>query len=989
LGSFTAVQIATDAAGNVYLPNAPNNEVQEFDSSGTLLQTITGSGPNALSGPTGVAIDSSANVWVSDSANNRVEEFSSTGTFITEIAATGVQAVALDTSGHLFASVTDGSGSHVLEYTGAGAQIDDFGLGTIGTSGFATANALAVDNTSGDVLVADGANNVVWIFRQASPPSVSAEHATNVTADAATVGATINPGGPDTTFHVEYGTADCSSNPCTSIPIPDADAGSGFSDLAVSQHFQGLTADTTYHYRVLATNTEAPGGVSGPDRTFTTQGPGGSFALPDNRGYEQVTPADKGDGALYPTGLPPALGDFQASLTGDQLGYPSLTPFPGAQAGAEGYYLASRGAGGWSSQNTIPPQAPVDQQLESPAVVGLSSDLSKLALQDGGGNAGVGQDDPPLVPGEPPNNQNLFLRDNAGGSYQLANLTPPAATPDRAGFQGASADLSHLLFTSAAQLTPDALPNDTINLYQWAGGAVTLAGQIPPPGDTSCGGAGPACIPAPAGANLGSGRFAASTPPYAVSTDGSRVFFKDGVGFDFDRLYLRQNDTTTEVSASQKTNGSGPGGTDPNGPFAALYRTATPDGSKVLFTDCEQLTNDSTAGSSQCSKVFAQSGDSEAVGQTGDELYQYDTAAGQLTDLTVDSNGDPHGADVLGVLGQSADGSSAYFAANGVLAPGASLGDCQHAWSSAQPGRSCNLYLAHNGAITFIATVDNLDDTDWNPAEGYAARVTPDGTHLAFESLRSLTGYDNTIATSASRCSHGGRSGLAGDPRCQEVYLYDAQANGGNGQLACASCDPTGARPLGPSSLPTITKAGTTGSGGYQLFGRLKRNLSDDAAGLFFDSSDALVPGDINAAQDVYEYTGGRPHLISTGTSPADSQFIDASPSANDVFFETRSRLVGQDTDGQLDLYDARVGGGFPFAQPPPPCFGDSCKPPPSGSPPDQTPGSSGFSGPGNQGKNLGGSTTTSKKKCKHKKHKKHKKCHMSGQANTTGRAGR
>ena len=102
---FTVVQIAADSAGNVYVPNVPDNEVQEYSPSGTLLQTFTGSGTGALSGPTGVAVDSSGNVWTADAHNNRIEELSPTGAFIGEIKSEGVGAVALDAHGDVFAIV--------------------------------------------------------------------------------------------------------------------------------------------------------------------------------------------------------------------------------------------------------------------------------------------------------------------------------------------------------------------------------------------------------------------------------------------------------------------------------------------------------------------------------------------------------------------------------------------------------------------------------------------------------------------------------------------------------------------------------------------------------------------------------------------------------------------------------------------------------------------------------------------------------------------
>jgi hypothetical protein len=51
------------------------------------------------------------------------------------------------------------------------------------------------------------------------------------------------------------------------------------------------------------------------------------------------------------------------------------------------------------------------------------------------------------------------------------------------------------------------------------------------------------------------------------------------------------------------------------------------------------------------------------------------------------------------------------------------------------------------------------------------------------------------------------------------------------------------------------------------------------------------------------------------------------SATGSDIFFSTHTRLVGQDTDSLRDVYDARVGGGFP-APSEHPCFGEACQGP-------------------------------------------------------------
>jgi hypothetical protein len=130
------------------------------------------------------------------------------------------------------------------------------------------------------------------------------------------------------------------------------------------------------------------------------------------------------------------------------------------------------------------------------------------------------------------------------------------------------------------------------------------------------------------------------------------------------------------------------------------------------------------------------------------------------------------------------------------------------------------------------------------------------------------------------------------------------------------------------------------------------RALSDGGR-LFFNSSDALVPQDVNGQEDVYEFepegmgsctassvtfnprSGGCVSLVSSGTSSEESGFMDASEGGHDVFFLTTSRLTSQDYDTALDVYDAHeCSVSVPCVALPvsaPPCSsGDSCKAAPS-----------------------------------------------------------
>ena len=73
-----------------------------------------------------------------------------------------------------------------------------------------------------------------------------------------------------------------------------------------------------------------------------------------------------------------------------------------------------------------------------------------------------------------------------------------------------------------------------------------------------------------------------------------------------------------------------------------------------------------------------------------------------------------------------------------------------------------------------------------------------------------------------------------------------------SGSLVCASCNPTHTLPLGSSQLDPIEGGLLSGGNLY-----VQHNLSDDGSRLFFDSSDALSPRDVNDVEDVYEYENG------------------------------------------------------------------------------------------------------------------------------------
>ena len=99
-----------------------------------------------------------------------------------------------------------------------------------------------------------------------APPRASSGDASEVGETTAGVGGTVVPNGQATTYRFEYGTT-----AGYGFATPEVSAGAGGEPVPVRSTVSGLSAATTYHYRVVATN---PAGTTfGEDRSFTTASP--------------------------------------------------------------------------------------------------------------------------------------------------------------------------------------------------------------------------------------------------------------------------------------------------------------------------------------------------------------------------------------------------------------------------------------------------------------------------------------------------------------------------------------------------------------------------------------------------------------------------------------------------------------------------------------------------------------------------------------------
>ncbi|HEX3173467.1 MAG TPA: hypothetical protein VHQ43_04515, partial [Solirubrobacterales bacterium] len=815
---------------------------------------------------------------------------------------------------------------------------------------------LKAENVGGEVT--SGAPNPS-LTTEAIAPQVEATAATQVKASSARLNGRVNPQNSQTTYYFQWGTSDCASNPCISVPASkDGDAGSGNGFEFVGADISGLSPGTAYSYRLIAKN--PAGEVSSASRGFTTASApsacsnadlqvGPAANLPECRAYEMVSPLQKGATDISTNPLRTRI-----RPDGNALTYLSTAAFAGAPTLplGGGEYRAVRGPDGWSATPITPfqPTPPAQNGFRGSSYVGFfSKDLG----------AGVFRGDSP-VPGVATPNvvgaTNLYLAtgmDSGAPSFQLLSDSTAPLGEEPIGdsahiqFAGASADFGQILFEDTDNLLPEA-SGGLQKLYEWDEGSLSLTGILP---DSAC--ATPPCVATESVAGSGAmtepgAPAAAGTYPQiqnAISADGSRVFFTAGVtsrpinGY-WGSLYLREDAAhTVQIDASQRST------PDPGGPGRSQFQAATPDGKHVFFISKEALL------------------DADTDGHTS--IYRYDAEApeGQRLKLL------PTGATVVPehVVDVSEDGAYSYW--TGI--DSAILGFKNHI-----------LFSLHDGEVHRIALREVVNEEPTLGEEGAPnalskytqARMTADGRSLLFASRKPLTGYDSVPAGDSCIEYYGGMPTGAG---CRELFLFDADS----GRLSCVSCDPSGEPPLGSASFIEMSLPGVSAG----PFTGMNSPVTEDGHYVFFDTPDPLVERDSNGKRDVYVYDTEAEtlQLISTGQCNCISYFLNASPSGHDVFFTTRQQLVRSDSDDLVDLYDARVGGGIASqnATPPAVCQGDACQPPAS-PPPGTTPSSLGFSGAGNP-------PAAHKKAKKHKKRRAHKKRSAHKRAAKSNQGGR
>ena len=328
-------------------------------------------------------------------------------------------------------------------------------------------------------------------------------------------------------------------------------------------------------------------------------------------------------------------------------------------------------------------------------------------------------------------------------------------------------------------------------------------------------------------------------------------------------------------------------------------------------------------------------------------------SAGGAGDLTPGT-----GAEVQGVVATSSDGSHVYFVAKGVLTtvPDLSL-PFGH---QVAEGGADNLYAIDtvSGQTSFVAelcsgasesgtdsdsqcaatlnsaVIGAVNDTGlWNGELERQASATPDGRYLVFTTYATLAPEDHGTA--------------------KNVYRYDFQT----GELSWISrCTPENAGCVAgtaDSSNATIPEAAAEHKmGAFSDINDLGRTISENGSTIVFSTNERLQGRGTSNGTSVYEWHEGVVSMISDGQNEATDLSASAtgmSASGSDIFFLTRTPLVGEDTDELVDLYDARIDGGFPAPPPEPSCSGEACQEAQSSPPTFGAPGSQSFTGGGNE----------------------------------------
>ncbi len=202
--------------------------------------------------------------------------------------------------------------------------------------------------------------------------------------------------------------------------------------------------------------------------------------------------------------------------------------------------------------------------------------------------------------------------------------------------------------------------------------------------------------------------------------------------------------------------------------------------------------------------------------------------------------------------------------------------------------------------------------------------LSDDGTKAFFTTEEQLAAADTDTAIDAYvRGLPGGPTTLVsqGDAACAPCGNDDSSdvtfaGSSENGAVAFFETDEGLVPDDDDDGNDVYQRAGgatTLVSGGSEEEPANFRAASGRGARAFFTTTEALVAGDANDANDVYQWQGGAPSLVTSGSLCCGSTFDAASADGTKVVFTTAEKLDPvADTDGSVDVYEQEIGGGAP-----------------------------------------------------------------------------
>ena len=284
------------------------------------------------------------------------------------------------------------------------------------------------------------------------------------------------------------------------------------------------------------------------------------------------------------------------------------------------------------------------------------------------------------------------------------------------------------------------------------------------------------------------------------------------------------------------------------------------DGSLVLFVTEQRLVSE----------------DNDSVA----DIYERDERAGTTTRISIGPEGG-NGPFAAFLAGASQSGSRVFFETQEPLAS-----------EDADSGRDIYERSGETTTLISIGADTPFDDVGF-------VRASQDGFHVLFCSRGLL--YERSGGTTTlfwDRCSFVSEDATRGFLSTRERLLLKDMDS---------SVDIYD-RFSGETRLVSIGPAG--GNGPYDV---LFRGASADGSRLFFVTEEGLVPEDTDSRVDIYESSGRKTILVSSGprggNGPFGAFFRGASADGTHVFFQTRESLVDEDpADGAWDIYDRSAG---------------------------------------------------------------------------------